>query len=60
MSTTTVRCALHNRSWVIRKVEIVVAHGQECALQVAQHHHHWIVHDWYRMIFCDEIKINQF
>ena len=30
-----------------------------CRLELAQHHQDWTIHDEYRMIFSDEIKINR-
>ena len=45
---------------VIRDIEEVVVHGQECALQLefAQCHRDWTIRDWYEVIFSDHTKIN--
>ena len=60
VSTNTTRHALHNMFGVIRDVEEVFVHGQECALQLefAQCHQDWTIHDWYEVIFSDHTKIN--
>ena len=31
-----------------------------CMLEFAQRHQDWTIHDWYRVIFSDETKINGF
>ena len=28
-------------------------------MEFAQHHQDWTIHDWYRVLFSDETKINQ-
>ena len=47
---------------MIKEGEEVNAHNQECVLQVGipQCHQDWTIHDWYRIIFSDEPKINRF
>ena len=43
-----------------RKKLLLAAKNVRCMLEFAQRHQDWTIHDWYRMIFSDEPKINGF
>ena len=64
VSTNTVKCALHEASFgsskKLKKLLLLTTKNVYCKLEFAQHHQDWTIHDWYMMIFSEEIKFNQF
>ena len=63
VSTNTVRRTLHEAglgSLEKQKKPLLTAKNIRSRLEFAQRHKDWTVHDWNRVIFSDETKINRF
>ena len=63
VSTDTVRRALHEASLGSlekQKKSLLTTKNVRCKLKFAQRRQDWTIHDWCRMMFSDETKINQF
>jgi transposase len=62
VSINTMRHALHEvglGSLKKRKTPLLTAKNVHCMLEFAQSQD-WTIHDWQRVIFSDDTKINQF
>ena len=63
VSTNSVRRALHEvglGSLEKQKKPLFTTKNVCYRLEFTQHHQDWTINDWYRVIFSDKTKINQF
>ena len=63
VNTKTVRRALHEACIGLLKKQIkflLTTKNVRCRLEFVQCHQDWTIHDWFRVIFSDETKIDRF